>query len=310
MLPLRAAMRARSPRATKRGAMAARGGADGTAIWHVHDSCFRAVLEVPKRAADFLRRHLPDGIVRLLADEPPEILDGAHVEVHLRNRQTDRLIRAKLNSGGYLYVIVEHASSVDPEMAFRLLRYRLLIWDREKKASSAKSGSRTPILALVVYNGKARWTAPHSLLNMVTGDPEFREEMRDFGYRLLDLGRMPEDRLERNPDLKGGLLTLAHACRGPVDSRVLHRIRELNSEGTILETQTYKYILHEHPCPRRWKPVSPGRGVEEFGKHLDRQRAVALGGSANQISSPIMPVAGIPIDGADEDDWYPARTGP
>ena len=164
-----------------------------------------------------------------------------------------RPFRVWLRSGEYIFVIVEHASKVDPEMASRLLHYRLPIWDRETEASDVKPGRRTPILALVVYHGKAPWTAPLSLPGMMTGDPALHdmtggdsalgERISGGGYWLLDIGRMREDQLGNNPDLKGGLLVLQHAYRGPVGSRVLRRVRELISEGTKFERQTYQYIL-------------------------------------------------------------------
>ena len=42
---------------------------------NAHDSCFRALLEVPERVPDLLRCHLPAGIVHPLAYEPPELQD-------------------------------------------------------------------------------------------------------------------------------------------------------------------------------------------------------------------------------------------
>ena len=218
----------------------------------MHDSYLRAILEAPERAADFLRCHLPAGIVALFADRPPELVDGALLGEDLRNRQIDRLFRVWLKSGEYIYVIVEHASTVDPEMAVRLHMYRAQIWDSEKEASDVKPGRRTPILALVVYHGKAPWTAPLSLPGIMTGDAfhdltgedsVLGERISGGEYWLLDIGRMREDQLGNDPDLKGGLLVLQHTYRGPVGSRVLRRVRELITEETKFERQTYQYIL-------------------------------------------------------------------
>ena len=228
--------------------MAAGSGAGRKVPRNLHDSYFRAILEALERAADFLRCHLPAGIVTLLAYEPPQLVDGAVLDKDLRNRQTDRLFRVWLRSGEYIFVIVEHASKVDPEMANRLLHCPLPTWDREKKASDVKPGRRTPILALVAYHGKAPWTAPLSLPGMldpvlhgtVSGDPALQSEMCSVGYRLLDIGRMREDQLGNDPDPKGGRLTPGHGNRGPVDGRGLYRIRELITEGTTLEGQTYR----------------------------------------------------------------------
>ena len=228
----RAFIGARFSRATKRGAMAARRGAPRNA----HDSYFRAILEDPKRAADFLRRHLPAGIVRLLADEPPELEDGSFVDDVLRNRQVDRLFRVKLKSGEFIFVIVEHASSVVPDMAHRLRRYRQQIWDREEAARDAKPGRMTPILALVVYHGKALWDAPHSHGDVMTGgpapqpksteDPELHGQMYGPDYLVRDIGSVPKNQLAGDPDLMAGLLLLMHRYRGPVSDRIHRRVRE------------------------------------------------------------------------------------
>ena len=116
----------------------------------VDDSDFCALLDDPGRAADFLRRRLPPDIVQMLADEPPELLDETFVKDNLRNRRSDRLFRMKLNSGGYIYVIVQRASSADPDMAHRVQRYRQRIRDREKAARDAKPVRLTPVIVLVV----------------------------------------------------------------------------------------------------------------------------------------------------------------
>ena len=183
--------------------MAAGLGAGRKTPRNMHDYCFRAIPEVPERAANFLRRHLPAGIVAHLADEPPELADGAFLGEVLRNRQTDRLFRVWLKSGNYILVIVAHASKVDPEMAMLLLKSRFRIWDRDKEVSDVKPGTRRPIFALVVYHGKARWTAPRSIYGMisgrlaqhskVSGDPALLSDLCSVSYLLIDIGRMRED---------------------------------------------------------------------------------------------------------------------
>ncbi len=67
-----------------------------------------------------------------------------------------------------IHALTEHASTPDRDMALRLLRHMLRIWEREKAGPGVKPGGLTPIYNLVVYHGKARWNAPRSILDMMT----------------------------------------------------------------------------------------------------------------------------------------------
>ena len=84
----------------------------------------------------------------------------------------------------------------------------------------------------------------------MSGDPALQVDICSVGYRLLDIGRMREDQLGIDPDRKSGLPTLGHGNRGPVDSRVLYRIRKLTTEETTPEEQTYR----QKPCRVRHRP--------------------------------------------------------
>ena len=130
-------------------------------------------------AKDFLRRHLPDEVVPLLADESPELVDGTFINENLRDRQGDVLFRVKLKSGEHLfvYVILESGPDVEPRMPLLVMRYKLRIWDYEMDVLGAKPGKLTPILPLVVYHGKEPWTAHSSISEMIAGDPALRSEM-------------------------------------------------------------------------------------------------------------------------------------
>ena len=68
----------------------------------------------------------------------------------------------------YLYLLLEFQSTVDPFMAVRLLTYLgLLYQDLIKQRALANSGRLPPMLPIVLYNGKPRWTAATELLNLI-----------------------------------------------------------------------------------------------------------------------------------------------
>ena len=136
-------------------------------------------------------------------------------------------------------------------MALRLLRYQLLIWERENEARHAKPGRLTPVIALVVYHGKARWNAALSLADMMmTEEPALRDRLCNLEYWIVDLGRIPDDQLARDPDLMALLLALKYRTRKPVHRRVLNQIGKLVTRGSALEKQICQYILREFDVDR------------------------------------------------------------
>ena len=67
-----------------------------------------------------------------------------------------------------IYILLEHQSTVDPTMGFRLLFYMCQIWDAQRREWEAESVSRSewrlrPILPIVFYTGTQQWRTPLSL---------------------------------------------------------------------------------------------------------------------------------------------------
>lgn len=68
-------------------------------ITQPHDRLFKALMSHPETAGAFLRESLPPEVARLLAPEPPELVEGCFVEERLRPYFSDRLFQAKTVSG-------------------------------------------------------------------------------------------------------------------------------------------------------------------------------------------------------------------
>jgi hypothetical protein len=85
------------------------------------------------------------------------------------NRDSDTVKKINLKEGSPLFVIavVEHESKVDFRSSYKMLKYITLILDVcEKEANKEQDGITStknfrypPILPIVFYDGKGRWTA-------------------------------------------------------------------------------------------------------------------------------------------------------
>lgn len=100
-----------------------------------HDSVFRRIFGVSENAASQLRAVLPSDLAGRLDLGQLAQVPATFIDESLKRRHSDLLFTAPLDGrDAFVYVLVEHQSSSDPLMAFRMLRYITRIWDRFKGA--------------------------------------------------------------------------------------------------------------------------------------------------------------------------------
>lgn len=88
-----------------------------------HDATFRQFLTQSEIARDFMELHFPAELRALCDLNTLKLESGSLVEDDLRQYFSDVLYSLKTTAGdGYVHVLIEHQSSPDQHIAFRLLR--------------------------------------------------------------------------------------------------------------------------------------------------------------------------------------------
>ena len=180
-----------------------------------HDKLFKGLLDQPGTAGALLRERLPPEIVALLADDPPELVDGEFVDEALRGSQSDRLFQAKLKTGGdvLLYVLIDHKSTPGAGILLQLIGYMVRIWVRYAGDRAEALRNLPPILPMVVYHGAEPWNVPVSLRDTIAAPEIIKRHQPDVCYGLVDLGPIPDPELSAWPPLRAGLLALKYSHR-------------------------------------------------------------------------------------------------
>lgn len=125
-----------------------------------HNAVFKTFLAHPRTARDFLTLHLPPELLALCDLSTLKLESGSFVEDDLRPYYSDVLYSLKTRAGdGYLQVVIEHQSSPDKHMAFRLMRYAIAAMQRHLDAGNSKLPLVIPVF---FYQGK-RSPYPYSL---------------------------------------------------------------------------------------------------------------------------------------------------
>src|SRR5690606_3139772 len=112
-----------------------------------HDAAFKTILCHPNTARDFLEIHLPLALLELCDLSTLKLQSGSFIEVDLSAYYSDVLWSLKTTGGdGYIYVVIEHQSSPDAHMAFRLMRYAIAAMQHHLDAGHKRLPLVVPML--------------------------------------------------------------------------------------------------------------------------------------------------------------------
>ncbi len=178
-----------------------------------HDALFKAAFSDVRSLLGELEALLPGEVVEAIDFSTAELVPGSFVDEELRDHHTDVLWSLRLaDRGALLYVLLEHQSSPDPLMAFRLLRYMVRIWERWLR-SNPGAGQLPAILPVVVFQGPGAWRTARSFDELVDLPAEIHPAMRRFlpSFEMLldELGECSEEELrQRNAATLGRVALL------------------------------------------------------------------------------------------------------
>ena len=156
-----------------------------------HDAVFKQFLTQADTARDFLAIHLPPALRQHCDLDTLQLESASFIEESLRAWYSDVLWSLKTASGeGYIYVVIEHQSSPDAQMAFRLMRYAIAAMQRHLDGGHTKLPLVVPML---FYHGA---TSPYPFsLNWLDefADPQLAKTLYGCPFPLIDVTVMPDD---------------------------------------------------------------------------------------------------------------------
>ena len=182
-----------------------------TDLRNPHDRFFKALFSQQAAARDFLRHYLPTEVVSLLDLTTLQIHKDSFIDPELQEHFSDLLYQISLHTGRdmYIYLLFEHKSYPEPEIAFQLLRYQVRIWEQDRK----QGRPFRPVLPLVLYHGRQAWTVPLDFATLFEVPDALSRYVPTFEYQLYDLSRYSDEEIRGEIILRVSLLLLKYILR-------------------------------------------------------------------------------------------------
>lgn len=179
----------------------------------LHDKLFKLVFSAPREAARLLELVLPPPLVALLDLSRLEARPVDLIDESLGERLSDLRFAAPLRGGdAWVTLLIEHQSTPDPSLPYRLLRYTRGVWEQLR----AQGARGLPLVVPVVVCHAARpWPAERSLRALYDAPAEALDALApylpDADPLLYDLAARRDDEIGGEAATRLTLLLLRHA---------------------------------------------------------------------------------------------------
>ncbi len=213
----------------------------------IHDKFANYWGDEPDSMSLFFREHLPKSLSSRIGTELPELIKGKFVDERIEQHQTDILYKVKLTNGrnGFVYILTDHKSSPDYDIALQLHRYMSRIWEKHTKQDDWRP---LPVIwPIVLYHGIKNWTVPRNFAALYGKDQDEEvSNILDFEYHLVDLSQIPDDELSSNQRIRVFLTVQKHILRSDFIEAINTVLTELKFLGELDITAILNYILLKH----------------------------------------------------------------
>ncbi|MEW5189208.1 Rpn family recombination-promoting nuclease/putative transposase [Citrobacter freundii] len=215
-----------------------------------HDAVFKKFLGPPDTVRDFLDTYLPASFHELFVLDTLKLEPGSFIEEDLRDSYSDVLWSLKTRTGkGYIYALIEHQSSSDVHMAFRMMRYAIAAMQNHLDA-----GHKTlPLVVPILFYHGVDSPYPYSLCWLDEfDDPETARQLYGSAFPLVDITVVSDDEIMQHRRM--ALLELVQKHIRERDLMVLvDNLVALLVKGYANDSQVetlFNYLMQSGSAPR------------------------------------------------------------
>ena len=209
-------------------------------IHNEHDKLVKKILEKPREVEFVVRKAL--GIKEKLEIEE---VRNEFITIDYRGKQVDLLYKIK---GKEVYLLIEHQSTQDVKMPYRILEYEVQIIDRSFRKNNYQTEKLAKVIAIVIYTGPGEWKMPQRLEEIQISFNYSKKILEDYdltiGYNLLDINKLSKEELLEGETLFGRMMLVERARREEELIEILEEILPLTKDNEREDViNILRYIL-------------------------------------------------------------------
>ena len=148
-----------------------------------HDKLIKNILKDKNELANLVNQFLKPR--QILKSENLQKYTNSYITKKYKSKEADIVYKMKDQK---MYFLIEHQSTIDYNMPYRILNYCIDIiqeWTKEKR--SKKIAKYPIIVPIVIYTGEQRWKVPLNYKEQQIKITTYEKYRIDLAYNLIDI---------------------------------------------------------------------------------------------------------------------------
>ncbi|MEX9948287.1 Rpn family recombination-promoting nuclease/putative transposase [Providencia alcalifaciens] len=215
-----------------------------------HDAAFKGFMTKQGNARDFFELHLPEQIKRLCDFDTLTLINSAFVDSKLRTRFSDVLYSVQTKMGdSYIYLLVEHQSTPDKLMGWRLMHYAFMAMNQHLQQGHKTLPLVVPIL---FYHGETSPYPYEGTWTQCLPHAEIAHDLYSSPFPLVDITVVEDTEIVSHRKIAVMELAMKHKKLRNDHQRVTeHFVQILNShyndKDDVVTILNYLFIIMDSP---------------------------------------------------------------
>ena len=206
-----------------------------------HDKLFKEALKNKTDFIEFIKHFISIKLANELTENNIEIYDRKFITNDFLEIESDIIYKVKNKS---VYFIIEHQSTIDKNMAYRMFEYMTEIIKEHIQDKSIKSKSYPKIIPIVINTNNRKWNAATKYSDNEEKIEGITESYIEAKYILIDINNYTNEELYAKNTMLSYLMLLEKSkTKEEYEEAINKMIDALKQEDTGKMARFVKYIL-------------------------------------------------------------------
>lgn len=208
-----------------------------------HDKLVKTILKNPEEMAKIINEFLEPSVE--VKSENLVKYTNSYITQKYKSKEADIVYKLKNEE---VFFLVEHQSTIDKKMPYRILNYCVDIMQEWVKSKKLKRQTKYPIVVpIIIYTGIEKWKIPRNFKDVQTSNQIFGDFKIDLYYNLIEINKLSKKYLIDQQSLFGyGMVIEKSKNKAELQENLELIVKNAKSKEKLMEiSNIIEYLFYD-----------------------------------------------------------------